>query len=765
MKKRLHIQVTGIVQGVGFRPFVYNLAREKHLSGFVGNDSEGVFIEVQGGADDLDSFLDKLHRNPPPLSCIEEVSAQEIAPTKANGFHIQQSVKGETMSTFISPDMAVCADCAKELDDPRDRRYLYPFINCTNCGPRYSIISSTPYDRPNTSMRAFEMCSDCRAEYEYPADRRFHAQPNACPDCGPWVALRTLQGEILQKSEYAIVLTNKLLKHGHIVAIKGLGGFHLACNAHSRRAVDCLRQRKNREEKPLAVMVKDLATAEEYVVLSEREKRLLTSRQAPIVLAEKRSDREMHDQIAPGNPRLGMMLPYTPLHKLLFHSTTDMLVMTSGNYSEEPICIDTDDAQERLGDIADYMLVHNRDILQRVDDSVTIVLRGKPRIIRRSRGYVPRPIKLLHRTEPILAVGGELKNTLGYSTDNNAFISQHIGDLTNVRAMDFFHHTRNHLQSILEVEPEFIAYDLHPRYLSTQWATDQTESTTVGIQHHHAHLASAMAENRLRDPVIGLIMDGTGYGMDGSVWGGEVLIGDYSRFRRFAHFENIPLPGGDKAIKEPWRMGASYLLHTFGDDYQRYVPSHWKKFPVAQIAQMIEKKINAPLTSSCGRLFDGIAALCGGRAKISYEAQAAVEFQHRMKPATTRPLTYDLSRVNGHYEVLIAPIVEDVVKLSEAGAELPEISFRFHQMLVELFLDLVQRARSETGLERAALSGGVFQNTYLFEHLTHRLEDLGFEVFTHAQVPANDGGISLGQLAVAQALISAGNQQADYQYL
>lgn len=764
MKKRLHIQVTGIVQGVGFRPFVYNLARERNLSGFVGNDSEGVFIEVQGKTDDLASFRDTLRHNPPPLSYIEDVTVEEVAPVKFNGFHIQPSVKGEAMSTFVSPDMAVCAECAAELDDPLDRRYLYPFLNCTNCGPRYSIISSVPYDRPNTSMHTFEMCPECRAEYEHPADRRFHAQPNACPHCGPSVTLSTSQGEVLQKSEYAIVLTNKLLKHGHIVAIKGLGGFHLACNAHSRRAVERLRQRKNREEKPLAVMVKDIATAEKYIILSEQEKRLLTSGQAPIVLAEKRPTQEMHDQIAPGNPRLGIMLPYTPLHKLLFHSSLDMLVMTSGNYTDEPICIDNDDARERLREIADYMLMHNRDILQRVDDSVAVVLRDKPRIIRRSRGYVPRPVKLLHRTEPLLAVGGELKNTLGYSRDDTAFISQHIGDLTNVRAMDFFHHTRNHLKSILEVEPGLIACDLHPRYLATQWAADQTGIATLGVQHHHAHLASVMAENRLSDPVIGLIMDGTGYGMDGTVWGGEVLIGDYSSFRRFAHFENIPLPGGDKAIKEPWRMGVSYLLHTFGENYQRYIPSDWKQFPVAQIKQMIEKKINTPLTSSCGRLFDGIAALCGGRTHISYEAQAAVEFQHRMKPATLRPLSYEISRVNGHYEVVIAPIVKDAVELLKAGAELSEISFRFHQMLVEVFLDLAERARRETGLERVALSGGIFQNTYLFEHVTQHLEGKGFHIFTHARVPTNDGGISVGQLAVAQALIRAGNQQADYQY-
>jgi len=608
------------------------------------------------------------------------------------------------------------------------------------------------------------MCPECQAEYDDPADRRFHAQPNACPACGPSVTLCTPAGEPLQKDEYAVVLTNKLLKQGHIVAIKGLGGFHLACNAHSRQAVERLRQRKNREEKPLAVMVKNLVIAEKYVVLSDREKQLLTSQQAPIVLAEKRPDSEMNDQIAPGNPRLGIMLPYTPLHKLLFHSTTDMLVMTSGNYTDEPICIDNDDAQERLRDIADYMLVHNREILQRVDDSVAIVLRNTPRIIRRSRGYVPRPVKLLQRTEPILAVGGELKNTLGYSKDDAAFLSQHIGDLTNVRAMDFFHHTRDHLKSILEIDPAIIACDLHPGYLSTQWATEQTNRTLLGVQHHHAHLASVMVEHRLTDPVIGIIMDGTGYGIDGTIWGGEVLVGDYSGFRRFAHFENTPLPGGDKAIKEPWRMGVSYLLHTFGEEYRRHVPSEWRKYPVRQIAEMIEKNINSPLTSSCGRLFDGIAALCDGRTHITYEAQAAIEFQHQMQTSTARPLTYEISKVNEHYEVLIPPIIREVVQLLETGDGLPEISFRFHQMLVNLFLDLAVRARTETGLTHVALSGGVFQNTYLFEQVAEQLENHGFDVFTHARVPTNDGGISLGQLAVAQALILAGKQQAFYHY-
>ncbi|MBD3275956.1 MAG: carbamoyltransferase HypF, partial [Candidatus Marinimicrobia bacterium] len=471
MMKRYKIRVTGIVQGVGFRPFVYNLATSSDISGFVGNDSEGVFIEAQSTPEDMQQFIRTLEDNPPPLSAVDSVRVQEIPAVQHNGFHIRESVRGAAMSTLISPDMAVCEDCASELHEPGDRREHYPFINCTNCGPRYSIIYDIPYDRPKTSMREFEMCPACSQEYHDPADRRFHAQPNACPVCGPWVEIYDSTGTKLQVKDYAIVLAKKLLKQGSILAIKGMGGFHLACDASNALAVQQLRDRKHREEKPLAVMVKDMDTAQALVHLNEEEISLLTSQQSPIVLARKKT--EINQFIAPGNPRLGIMLPYTPLHQLLFNHSLDVLVMTSANVSEEPICIENHDAFLRLEGIADYFLTHNRDILQRVDDSVTIVLEEQPCFVRRSRGYVPAPIKLLHSSRTILGVGAELKNTLCYTKAGSAFVSQHVGDLKNVRALDFFHQTREHMAKILEIQPEYLAYDMHPGYLSTQWALEQ----------------------------------------------------------------------------------------------------------------------------------------------------------------------------------------------------------------------------------------------------------------------------------------------------
>jgi len=764
MEKRLKIQVSGIVQGVGFRPFVYNLAKEKNLSGFVGNDSNGVFIEAQGNESDIGEFLDVLENSPPPLSQVDSVFAEEIKVTTHNGFDIRESQNGQAMATLISPDMAVCDDCAGELKDSIDRRYLYPFINCTNCGPRYSIIFDIPYDRPNTSMDKFQMCPDCMKEYTDPANRRFHAQPNACETCGPWVEMRDNTGNKLQEKEYAVVFANQSLKRGAILAVKGLGGFHLACDAHNKQAVAELRKRKNREEKPLAVMVKDLETAQQYARLNDHDIALLSSQQAPIVLVKKR--KELSPNIAPGNPRIGLMLPYTPLHHLLFSSALDALVMTSGNFSEEPICIDNEDAIQRLGGIAEYFLVHNRDILQRVDDSVTIVLNDTPRLIRRSRGYVPRPVKLLRDSAHILAVGAELKNTLCYTKDDKAFISQHIGDLSNTRAMDFFHHTREHLKTILEIQPDVLAYDLHPGYLATKWALEESERAglpAIGIQHHHSHLASVMAEHQIQEPVIGLIMDGTGYGTDGKIWGGEVLVGDYTNIDRFAHFEYVPEPGGDKAIREPWRMGLSYLYHTFGDQAEQYISEVWKELPTDQIFQMLEKGINSPETSSCGRLFDGISAIAGGSTHISYEGQSAIEFEHHMRQSDLPSLEYAIEKIGGRYEFKIPPIVKSAIASLEKGATLGDVSYQFHEMLVELFTEVASIAREETGIKKVALSGGVFQNAYLFERLERRLESRGFDVITHSDVPTNDGGISLGQAAVAQAILNANVSGVNYQ--
>lgn len=759
MSKRLKIQISGIVQGVGFRPHVYNLALRYSLSGFVGNDSGGVFMEIQGEEESINNFLTGLELSPPPLAQIDSITGTEIPAKRMNGFSIRRSVKDRKMATLISPDMAICDDCARELRDEHDRRFEYPFINCTNCGPRYSIIFDIPYDRPKTSMHEFEMCPECRSEYEDPANRRFHAQPNACPTCGPQVSLLDTRGNTVRENEQAIILTRKLLGSDNLIAIKGLGGFHLACDARNEMAVRRLRKRKNREEKPFAVMFRDLDAAIEYVFLSGDEIELLTSPQAPIVLAEKR--KELNKYIAPANPRFGLMLPYTPLHHLLFSDDLDALVMTSANFSEEPICIDNQDALNRLSGIADYILVHNRDILHRVDDSVTIRLAGKPRMIRRSRGYVPRPVPGLYKTPPILGTGAELKNTFCLTKGNQAFLSQHIGDLANALALDFYHHTRENLSTILQVTPEFIAHDLHPGYLATQWALEQDDLPKFGIQHHHAHMASVMVENGLDEPVIGLTMDGTGYGADGKIWGGEVFIGGYTSVKRFAHFEYVSMPGGEKAIKEPWRMVLSYLWETFGDQYGQYLPESWSRYPVNQVIEMIQKKINTPETSSCGRLFDGIATVAGGRTEISFEAQAAIEFQHLMERSTKTALEYEIEKINQHYEIRVAPIVRSVMERIEEGVSTKEISYLFHQMLVDIFCDAAELAREESGLEKVVLSGGVFQNSHLFERLVPSLESHGFEVFTHSIVPTNDGGISLGQVAIAQALIIENTDQVN----
>ncbi len=754
------------MQGVGFRPFVYNLAHENDISGFVGNNSSGVYIEAQGREADLNSFLTKIREQPPPLALVEEVSTTKIASISKNGFYIQSSQRGEVLTTYISPDIATCHDCTIEFEDPLNRRYLYPFTNCTNCGPRYSIIYSIPYDRPNTSMEEFQMCKDCLAEYEDPGNRRFHAQPNACEECGPWLILYGSSGKLIQEKEYAVVLTRRYLGRGQIVAIKGLGGYHLACNALSAQAIEQLRVRKNREHKPLALMVRDLTTALKYVDLNDQEKNLLTSTQAPIVLARKKDGVALSGNIAPGNSRLGVMLPYTPLHKLLFRGALEVLVMTSGNIAEEPICIENNDALERLGPLSDYVLTHNRDILQRVDDSVSIVLDGQTRMIRRSRGYVPGPIKLLYDTDPILAVGAELKHTLAVSKNDRAFVSQHIGDLANVRTIDFFHHTRHHLQSILEIKPAIIGYDLHPGYASSQWAkqaSHQQEYKTIGIQHHHAHMASCMVENGINDPAIAIVLDGTGYGPDGKIWGGEMLVGNYTAVNRFAHFEYVPMPGGDKAALEPWRMGVSYLYHTFGEEYAQYVPETWQSLPVSHVVKMIRKNINSPLTSSCGRLFDGVAAISGGRTHITYEAHSAIEFQNQLVRGDEVKFEYELEESAGQYKIRLAPLLRSLVDSLDAGYKLPVISCAFHEYLVRVFTELAERARAETGLNQVVLSGGVMQNSYLFERFIERLREHEFSVISQSQVPSNDGGISLGQLAVVQALLREKKQQPIYQ--
>ena len=628
------------------------------------------------------------------------------------------------MSTLISPDVSICEDCRRELFDPNNRRFHYPFINCTNCGPRYTIIEDIPYDRIKTSMRHFELCAECRAEYEDPTNRRFHAQPNACAECGPRVTIYDNQRQRIDHHN-PIKKIATLLKKGGIIALKGLGGFHLAVDAENNEAVATLRSRKHREEKPFALMSPNLSAIREYAHITDDEKRLLTAIQRPIVLLQKKEPNTIATNVAPGNRSFGVMLPYTPLHYLLMEEGFNALVMTSGNLSEEPIAIDNEDAFYRLAGIADVFLMHNRGIYLRSDDSIVRHAAGVTRYLRRSRGYVPVPI-FLRRTAPVvLGVGAELKSTVCLTKGKMAFLSQHIGDLENLATSDYFEKTIGHMRRILEIEPEIIAYDMHPDYLSSRWAMEQRDIKKVAVQHHHAHIVSAMAENHVSGTVIGLSFDGTGYGTDGHIWGGEVLLADEWTFERAAHVSLLPMPGSAFAIKQPWRMGLSYLYSAFGDDIGKLSLPFLDSIGtnrLSTILEMIRKRINSPLTSSLGRLFDGIAAIAGLRQEVAFEGQAAMALE--MIADTSAGDAYDVHWETGHpIQIPPAPIIRSVVNDLMRGTPLPIISGRFHLTLVKIFGEICDHVRRERGLTRVVLSGGVFQNVILLRGLMHYLEN------------------------------------------
>jgi hydrogenase maturation protein HypF len=752
MKVRAKILVAGIVQGVGFRPFIYQLAHSLHLNGYVANTSKGVDIEVEGSRSHIEDFISKIRSQKPPLAQITDINVSYLPLNSYKSFSIKKSAKGELRTALISPDVSICKDCLKELFDPDDRRYKYPFINCTNCGPRYTIINNIPYDRKYTSMAGFKMCARCQAEYEDPLNRRFHAQPNACWDCGPRVNLLDASGNAVSCDD-AIKKTINLLHQGLIIAIKGLGGFHLAVDATNSAAVERLRQRKLREEKPLAIMSHDLEAIARYAIFDADESELLNSYRRPIVLLKKRIPNKIAPEVAPGNNYFGVMLPYAPLHYLIFQGDFLALVMTSGNLSEEPIAIENHEALQRLKDIADYFLVHNRDIYLRSDDSVARIMNKRPFLLRRSRGYTPQPIILNKAMKQILACGAEDKNTICLTKGKNAFISQHIGDMENLETYTFFGMTIEHLKKLMEIEPEIIAHDLHPDYLSTQYALKQKGYRLEGIQHHHAHIASCMAENKIENKVIGLALDGTGYGLDGHIWGGEVLIADYMNAERIAHFQYTPMPGGAAAVKEPWRMAASYLLKSFGSDAFSLDIEFIRRIGEEKLNimnQIITKGINSPLASSCGRLFDGIASLIGIRDINTYSGQAAMELE--MAIENERSLqAYDTEKVeeNGmmiiQIESLMHQIVNDIKKKTSPGT----ISLKFHNALVEVFTRLCLEIKEQSGLNAVAFGGGVFQNRFLSLRLQKSLESKGFTVYTHSLVPTNDGGISLGQVLIA----------------
>jgi hydrogenase maturation protein HypF len=755
--ERRAIVVRGVVQGVGFRPFVFNLAARHSLSGFVRNQTGTVLIEVEGESSALEQFQRALIEKPPPLAVIDDLSWVNRPLAGDSGFRVLFSENDGTSPVFISPDVATCEDCLAELFNPADRRYGYPFLNCTNCGPRLTIIVSAPYDRARTTMAAFEMCADCRREYENPADRRFHAQPIACPACGPRLVLLDASARLIL-AEDPVAHFAAVMRDGKIGALKGLGGYHLACAAIDDGAVAELRRRKHRDEKPFAVMVADLAAAANLVEISSVERNLLVSARAPIVLLRKRRRCTISEAVAPGNPSLGIMLPYTPLHHLLMRAVGGIpLVMTSGNRSDEPIAYH-DDAFEKLAGIADLFLTHNRPIRVRCDDSVTRVVMTSELPVRRSRGYAPLPIELpFECPRRLLAVGGQLKATFALGRGRQAFLSHHMGDLDHYEAYRAFEQDVALYEQLLAIRPECIVCDLHPDYVSTRYAEDRAAGDSIQIlpiQHHHAHMASCMAENGLVQPVIGVAFDGTGYGTDGTIWGGEFLVGDYRRFRRGAHLRYIPMPGGEKSIHEPWRIALAHLIDAEAE--LAWFTARFSQANVLILKKMIVRVINTPQTSSAGRLFDAVASLAGVRDRVSYEGQAAIELEWAATQAESdMDYPYDLCLPNAE-EMLQAPIVVDTRPLIRAVAEdvvdgvpTTSIARRFHATLVSMIAAVCDQLRLTTGIEVVVLSGGVFMNALLTGEVFEHLESDGFRVYRHRLVPPNDGGLSLGQLAIA----------------
>jgi hydrogenase maturation protein HypF len=753
LRIRRHFVVRGIVQGVGFRPFVYRIAEENGLVGWVRNEPGGVQIEVEGDVVGIEAFARALRASPPSQARITSIGETTLEVRGFDGFTIEKSGGEADRTAFIPPDIATCSPCTLELFQRENRRFRYPFINCTDCGPRYTIIREIPYDRPFTTMDAFEMCPDCRREYEDPGDRRFHAQPNACPVCGPAVKLTDASGRE-EKTDDPIGTAFHHLRAGAIVAVKGLGGFHLACDASNEEAVRTLRERKHREEKPFALMAPDPGTARTFAIFSEAEEKRLLSPERPIVLLAKKPGGPIAENVAPRNKFWGVMFPYTPLHWLLAKTNIPALVMTSGNLTDEPIAYRSEEALLRLGGIADFFLLHDREIETRADDSITRVVGGREVVMRRSRGYVPRPVFLPLSGPPVLAVGPDLKNTVCLTRGDAAFLSHHIGDLENVEALASLRHAVAHLEKILDVRPSLVAHDLHPGYASTRFALSLEGLPRFGVQHHHAHIASVMAENGLTERVIGVAFDGTGYGTDGTVWGGEFLVADLASFRRAAHLDPVPLPGAEAAIREGWRMAVAHLAASFDDisaDALALALPGVERDHLEVVLRMARSRINAPMTTSLGRLFDAVSALTGVALRSSFEGQAAMELEGIADPGEGKPYPFAFREEEGREIIETAPLVRAVAQEVREGTAPGAVSRDFHATLVAIVLGTCERIAEREGIDRVALSGGCFQNAVLLEGCLKALASAGFRVFTHACVPPNDGGIALGQAAVALA--------------
>ena len=759
------ISARGVVQGVGFRPFIYGLAKKYRLNGWVCNTSEDVKIEVDGERKSLDSFISAIEKQAPPLARIESLNVSFHPAAGYKGFEIRKSEAQPGKYQLISPDIATCGPCLDDVFTRGNRRWRYPFTNCTNCGPRFTIIKDIPYDRPLTTMSVFKMCRDCQREYEDPLDRRFHAQPNACPVCGPQLQLTDNKGFVVDCRDI-IEKTADLLRGGAIIAIKGLGGFLLACNAENTEAVVLLRRRKLRPSKPFAVMLKDITAVKKHCILTPQEEKLLLSPQSPIVLLPWKDGAGICREVGPGLKYLGVMLPYTPLHHLVMGESGLPLVMTSGNISEEPIAGQNSEAMRRLGGIADYFMSHNRDIHSTYDDSVAVVVDNSPQLIRRARGYAPYPIHLTFDAPHILACGAEEKNTFCLTRDNHAFVSQHIGDMENIETLDHYIRTVELYKQLFRIRPEVIAHDMHPEYLPTKYALEEAEKhnlKTIAVQHHHAHVASCLADNGEEGEVIGVAFDGTGYGSDGKIWGGEFMTADCKSFKRAGQLEYLPLPGGSAAIKKPYRTALSYMLVLLGNsafDSRLGFLNGIDREEIELVSKQVTAGLNSPLTSSMGRLFDAVSAMAGIRTTIDYEAQAAIEMEMRAYDATDEKGLYPFSITGDQsYSIillheLVAGVADDILR----GCRAANVSMRFHNTVAAMTRDVCMRIKAQSGIGTVALSGGCFQNRLLLIKVMLLLRQSGFKVFTHRNVPANDGGISLGQAVIAGRSLLQGDK-------
>ncbi|MGE5372382.1 MAG: carbamoyltransferase HypF [Solirubrobacterales bacterium] len=763
------IHITGIVQGVGFRPHVYRCAMEHGMKGWVLNSSAGVVIEAEGPAEAVDAFAASLTANKPPLAVIKTYERLDIPVFGYDAFSIRESEANQEKSVMISPDIAICGDCKREVHNPEDRRFGYAFTNCTNCGPRFTITKDVPYDRAMTTMAPFIMCPQCQEEYEDPLHRRFHAQPNACPVCGPQLTLLDAAGQVVSDNPA------RLLKAGKILAVKGLGGFHLACDATQEDAVQMLRRRKKRDAKPFAVMVRDQAAAEKYCRISPAELALLNAPEAPIVVLDRRFEAKLPDRlIHPGLSTLGVMFPYTPLHELLFDDALEILIMTSANLTDDPLVTDNTEAREKLTGIADYYLIHNRDIHNPCDDTVLRLVpdpdsKNRPvasgdrpamttQFFRRARGYVPRGIELPVTTRPILAVGGEMKNTFCLTRGNEAFLSQHFGDVNHYGNYRKFLDALPRFEAMVHVTPEVVAHDLHPDYQTTRWALQESGLPVVAVQHHHAHMASVMAEHKLTGDVLGLICDGTGYGTDGAVWGGEILAGSYRGFQRLGHLTPVALPGGNAAVERPYRMALVYLLQSLGPDGREAALNYLLDLTEEE-ATLVEKQIarnlNTVPTSSAGRLFDAVAAFLGIAPVSRYEGQSAIELEAVADPEAKGEYPFAVDKIDGRYRMNLLPAWPAMLRERETMIPIERIAGRFHNTLARTMVEAMRLAKAETGLNRVVLAGGTFYNRILLGKMVQTLNQEGFTVYINQNVPAGDGGLSLGQAMIANEVNEA----------